>query len=152
MNGYLADYPTIPGMAVNKAGPGLMALSGANTYIGPTIVAAGTLQIGNGGSGKALASPSISVSSGAVLAFNQSDTLTISPSAGIAGLGALVKFGSGTVELGSTNNTYSGGTTINAGVLSAASTGSLPGFGNASAGGITLAAGAGVAVQLNGSG
>ena len=154
LSGSIIDFPggsNYAGTTLNKTGPGLMVMSGSNTYVGPTIVGAGTLQIGNGTSGEALASGSISVSGGAVLAFNQADTVTISPSAGISGGGALVKFGPGTVELGSTSNTYSGGTTINGGVRSAAGTGSLPGFGNASPGGITLAAGAGVAVQVNNS-
>ena len=150
VSGALIDLPGFAGLPVIKGGAGLMAMSGANAYAGPTTVSGGTLQIGNGGSGETLSSGSISVNSGAVLAFNQTDTLAISSSV-VSGGGALVKFGSGTVELGGTN-TYTGGTTINAGVLSAASTGSIPGFGNPSPGGVTLAAGAGVAVQLNGSG
>ena len=135
-------------MPVIKSGAGLMVMSGANTYVGPTTVAAGTLQIGNGGSGEALASPSISVSSGAVLAFNQTDTLTDLAPAGISGGGALLKFGSGTLVLGSTNNAYSGGTTVNAGVLTATNSGALPGF--ASAGSISAASGATVAVSMSG--
>ena len=113
------------GVPLVKTGNGIMVLAGANTYSGPTIVSNGTLQIGNGGSGETLASPSISVSSGAVLAFNETDSVTISPSGGISGGGALATFGSGTVTLGSTNNTYSGGTTLDAGTVYFAA-GALP--------------------------
>ena len=149
VSGAISTTPAgLAGTAVIKAGPGLMVMSGANTYVGPTTVTAGTLQIGNGGSGEALSSGSISVSSGAVLAFNQTDALTISPSAGISGGGALVKFGSGTVVLGSTNNAYTGGTTVNAGVLTATNSGALPGF--ASAGSVSVASGAAVAVSMSG--
>ena len=106
-----------------------MVMSGSNTYVGPTSVSGGTLQIGNGTSGEALSSGSISVGSGAVLAFNQADTLTISPSGGISGSGGVVKSGSGTLVLGSTNNTYSGGTTIYAGTLKYGAANALPSTG-----------------------
>ena len=142
LNSVLSGEPLI------KSGPGLLAMSGANAYVGPTIVAAGTLQIGNGGSGETLSSGSIGVSSGAVLAFNQADTLTISPSAGISGGGALVKFGGGTVVLASTNNAYAGGTTVNAGVLTFTNSGAVPGF--PSTINISASSGATVAVSMSG--
>ena len=147
LSGFISDYPGLAGMPVIKGGPGLMVISGSNAYIGPTTVAAGTLQIGNGGSGEALASGSISVSGGAVFAFNHSDTLTISPSAGITGGGALLKFGSGTLVLGSTNNAYTGGTTVNGGILTATNSGALPGF---ASGSVSASSGATVAVRMGG--
>jgi len=53
---------------VTKTGAGTMTLSGANTYTGNTLVAAGTLALGNGASSNNLAnSPLISISSGATL-------------------------------------------------------------------------------------
>jgi len=82
------------------------------------------------------------------LAFNQIDTLTISPTAGIFGGGAVLKSGTGTVVLSGTNNTYAGGTTINGGILTATNSGALPGF--ASAGRVSVASGATVAVSLSG--
>ena len=118
---FVDEYPAAASLGYTfsliKTGSGALILSGQNAIDGPVAVNAGTLQIGNGGTGEALASQSISVSSGAVLAFNQSDTVTVSPTAGISGRGALVKFNSGTLVLGSTNNTYTGGTTLSAGVL-----------------------------------
>ncbi len=130
------------------SGSGMLTLAGANGYSGSTTISAGTLQIGNGGSGEALGSQSISVGSGAVLAFNHSDTLNISPSAGISGSGSLVKFGSGTLVLGSANNAYTGGTTVNGGVLVATNSGALPGF--ASLGNVSAASGATVVVSMSG--
>ena len=55
---------------LTKVGAGVFTLSGSNSYTGNTQVNGGTLQIGNGTSGEAIASPSISVSSGAALVFN----------------------------------------------------------------------------------
>ncbi len=101
---------------VTEQGGGTLILSGSNTYTGATTVSSGTLQIGNGGTGEALASQSISVSGGAALAFYQTDALTISPSAGITGDGALLKSGGGTLVLGG-SNAYTGSTTISGGTL-----------------------------------
>ena len=81
---------------------GLLCLSGNNTYTGTTYVNAGTLQIGNGGAGKGLASSCLSVSSGAVLAFNNADTLTISPSAGVVNNGLVAMNGGGTATISPT--------------------------------------------------
>ena len=66
------------GGSLTMAGTGLLVLSGSNTYSGNTAVNSGTLQIGNGTSGEALASNSVSVSGGAALAFNHADTLAYS--------------------------------------------------------------------------
>ncbi len=99
---------------LTQAGPGLLALSGSNTYTGNTIVSAGTLQVGNGGSGEFLGSPIVSLSSNVSLSFSHSDALTYAGS--IIGNGNLVKSGTGTLTLlGS--NTYSGSTTISAGTI-----------------------------------
>ena len=99
---------------VVKTGAGLMCFSANNTYTGATYVNAGTLQIGNGGSGEGLASPSIAMSNNATLAFNHSDTLSYAGA--ISGSGQFVKLGTGTLIL-SGSNTYTGPTTISAGTL-----------------------------------
>ncbi len=98
--------------ALTKTGNGIQVLSGDNVYTGPTTIAAGTLQIGNGTSGEGLASPTIS-NSGA-LAFNHADTLTYAGS--ISGPGSLTKTGTGMLVLAG-NSSYSGDTTVNAGAL-----------------------------------
>ena len=59
-----------------QTGASLLTLSGSNTYTGPTTVAGGTLQVGNGSSGEYLASASVSLASGAAMVFNNADILT----------------------------------------------------------------------------
>ncbi|MBE7495391.1 MAG: autotransporter-associated beta strand repeat-containing protein [Verrucomicrobiaceae bacterium] len=105
--------------SVSKTGSGTWILSGTNTYTGPTTVSQGVLQIGSGGtSGSISPSSNISISTGARLAFNRSDTVTQGThfETSLSGGGALRQDGSGTLVLTGTN-TYSGGTTINAGTL-----------------------------------
>jgi fibronectin-binding autotransporter adhesin len=97
--------------ALTKNGPGLWILTGTNTYSGVTTIAAGTLQIGAGGATGSPGSGNI-VDNGA-LDFNRTGTLTVGT---ISGSGSLTNDGSGTVILPG-NNTYAGGTTINAGTL-----------------------------------
>ena len=108
---------------LNKLGTGVLTLTGSNTYTGPTTVSAGTLQIGNGASGEALASASII--DNATLAFNNADSLIYGGT--ISGSGGLLKLGGGTVAIsGGSNtliaNTYSGPTTVAGGVLAVGST------------------------------
>jgi fibronectin-binding autotransporter adhesin len=97
--------------ALLQAGSGTTLLTGANTYTGNTFVEGGTLQIGNGGTSGSIMG---GVLNNGVLAFNRSDAYTFAGL--IAGTGSLTQAGSGTTIL-TTNNTYQGGTTINAGTL-----------------------------------
>ena len=123
--------------AMQKTDTGTLILSGANSYTGATTVTAGTLQMGNNGTtGTISASSAISVSSGATLKFNRSDT-SLTFSNNIADSGTVNNAGSGTLTLSgiisgtggtftqsgtgttilSNTNTYSGVTTISAGTL-----------------------------------
>ena len=86
-----------------------VTLTGANTFTGITTIAAGTLQIGNGGTTGSIAGPIVDNDT---LAFNRSDSVTI-PGA-ISGTGGVVQAGTGTLIL-TGNSTYAGSTTINAG-------------------------------------
>ncbi len=115
---------------------GTEVLAGANTYTGATTVSAGTLQIGNGSAGSISNSSSASVSSGATLAFDESNGstqtnaiadagtvagvegtgITNTLSGNIAGAGAVSVTGAGTLALAG-SNTYIGATTVSAGTL-----------------------------------
>lgn len=96
--------------ALTKSGAGKWILTGNNSYSGVTTIAGGALQIGAGGSTGTPGSGSI-VNNGQ-LVINRSANLTISSV--ISGSGSLTNDGSGTVIL-TGNNSFTGGTTINAG-------------------------------------
>jgi fibronectin-binding autotransporter adhesin len=98
--------------AVTKSGAGTTTLTGDNSYGGTTTIAAGTLQIGSGGTTGSLGTGN--VVNNATLAFNRSDTLTVVNA--ISGTGAVTKSGSGTAIF-TADNTYAGATTISTGVL-----------------------------------
>ena len=98
--------------AVSKFGAGVLTLTADNTYSNGTVIAAGTLQLGDGGTTGNIGSST--VNNGGTLAFNRSNTLTLN--AVISGTGNVVQMGSGTTVLG-TGNSYFGGTTITSGTL-----------------------------------
>ncbi|MDX3900374.1 MAG: autotransporter-associated beta strand repeat-containing protein [Sphingobium sp.] len=97
--------------SLTQAGSGTTILTGDNSYTGGTTIAAGTLQLGNGGTSGGIVGD---VANNGTLAFNRSDTV---PFAGaISGSGAVTQAGIGTTVLTAANS-YSGGTTISAGTL-----------------------------------
>jgi fibronectin-binding autotransporter adhesin len=102
-------------VALTKAGNGTQVLSGANTYTGATTISNGTLQIGNAGTTGAISNSS-AVTDNAMLTFNRTDTYTYTGTITGTG-GALTQAGSGTLELLTASNSYTGGTIINAGTL-----------------------------------
>ncbi|HZM05250.1 MAG TPA: autotransporter-associated beta strand repeat-containing protein, partial [Candidatus Saccharimonadales bacterium] len=106
---------------VKQLGIGATILPSDNTYSGATTIAAGTLQIGTGGSTGSF-SNSMTVANAGTLLINRSGTITY-PGA-IGGLGLLVQQGPGTVILTGTN-TYTGATVINGGTLALAGNGSI---------------------------
>ncbi|CAN7620933.1 autotransporter-associated beta strand repeat-containing protein [Bosea sp. LjRoot9] len=112
------------GIGLTKQGAGTLILTGANSYDGGTTINAGILQLGDGGTTGSIIGD---VTDNAVLAINRSDTLTL---AGVvSGSGVLQQNGGGTLILTGTN-LYTGGTTINAGILQigdGGSTGSIVG-------------------------
>ncbi|KGR96197.1 autotransporter domain-containing protein [Burkholderia sp. ABCPW 111] len=159
------------GGALTKNGGGTLTLTGANTYTGGTTINAGTLALGAGGSLAATGAVNLA---GAGAGFDISGAtgsqtigglsgvagttvalggngLTLAGSGGttfggtIGGTGGLTLAGTGTQTLTGAN-TYTGGTTINAGTLALGAGGSL-----AAAGAVTLG-GAGATFDISGSG
>ena len=97
--------------ALNKLGAGRLILTGENTYTGGTTIAAGALQIGNGGTTGSITG---NVTNNGTLAFNRSNDMSYGGV--VSGIGALNKLGAGRLTL-TGENTYTGGTTIDAGAL-----------------------------------
>ncbi|NBP24312.1 MAG: hypothetical protein EBU81_07145, partial [Proteobacteria bacterium] len=97
---------------VTKKGNNTVTWTGANTLSGLTTIEGGVLQIGNGGGIGTLGTGDVANSG--VLTFNRTGTLTYGGV--ISGTGAVTKLASGTVTL-TGNHSYSGGTTISAGML-----------------------------------
>ena len=147
---------TFGAVALVKTGSGSQVLSGANTYVGPTTINAGTLQAAN--SGALGTTPSIAVNNaGSMLALNFGGTSDYTQ-AGVAALLGKTTFSATTTALGldTTNaaspatyagvlsmpagltklgtgtlilaqsNTYTGLTTLTAGMLQLGSSSALP--------------------------
>lgn len=119
---------------MTKKGPGTLVLKGSNSYTGSTTVLEGTLQ-GNTSSLQG------DISNSGTVTFDQKSAGTYAGT--ISGTGGLSKQGSETLTL-SGNNSYTGPTTINEGTLKLGTQNSLP-----SQGGVSLANGAGVTLDLN---
>ena len=109
-DGVLADGLGLVGLT--KSGTGTLILTGNSTHSGPTTISAGALQLGNGGTSGLLGTSNIV--NNATLDISRSDALGFNNT--ISGSGKLVKNGSGVLILGG-NNTYTGGTVLNSGLL-----------------------------------
>jgi autotransporter-associated beta strand protein/predicted outer membrane repeat protein len=86
--------------AVTQSGSGTTILTADNTYTGGTAIAAGTLQLGNGGTTGSIVG---NVANSGVLDFDRSDASTFGGV--ISGAGAVMQSGSGTTIL-TADNTY----------------------------------------------
>ncbi|AIF45934.1 autotransporter-associated beta strand repeat-containing protein [Dyella japonica] len=109
---------------LTKTGAGTMTLTGTNTYTGSTTLSSGALQLGNGGTSGSIIG---NVTNNSSLVFDRSDASIFSGM--ISGSGNVTQLGSGATILTS-NNAYSGGTTISAGTLqlgNGSTTGSIVG-------------------------
>lgn len=119
------------GKALTKQGLGTLVLSADNSYSGGTLIADGTLQLGNGGNTGSIMGD---VLDHGVLAFNRNNSLAFAGV--ISGTGKVSQMGSGTTIL-SGDNRYSGGTMLAGGTLQVARDANL---GDAS-GGLTFTGG-----------
>ncbi|MCW2475810.1 autotransporter-associated beta strand repeat-containing protein [Candidatus Symbiopectobacterium sp. NZEC151] len=99
--------------SVDQRGSGTTVLTGSNSYLGNTLISAGTLQLGNGGSTGSILG---NVENSGTLAFNRSDDYFFDGL--ISGSGGIRLFGTGIATL-TANNTYSGSTVVEAGTLQA---------------------------------
>ena len=117
-------------------------LTGTNSYGGGTTIAAGTLQLGQGGTAGSISG---NVANNGTLAFNRSDAIRFDGA--ISGTGRVVQAGTGTTVLTGTNS-YSGGTAVTAGTLRVGSDAAL----GAAAGGVSLDGGTLAASASFGSG
>lgn len=111
-----SDTVTLPGTisgsgTMTQSGAGTTILTANSTYTGDTTISAGTLQLGNGGTTGSIVG---NVINDGALVIDNAGTVTL-PGL-ISGNGSLSQIGTGTTVLTS-NNTYTGGTTISAGAL-----------------------------------
>ncbi|HEX8055484.1 MAG TPA: autotransporter-associated beta strand repeat-containing protein, partial [Novosphingobium sp.] len=96
---------------LTKDGAGTLSLIGDNSYGGGTTINAGTLSLGDGGTGGSITG---AVTNDAVLQFNRSDALSFAGP--ISGTGSVRQAGPGTTILTGTNS-YGGATLVDAGTL-----------------------------------
>ncbi|MBT2323621.1 autotransporter-associated beta strand repeat-containing protein, partial [Variovorax paradoxus] len=97
--------------ALRQQGTGTTVLTGANSYTGGTTIAAGTLQLGNGGTSGSIVGD---VVNNGTLVLDRSDTLSLAGL--ISGTGTLTQQGTGTTVLTGANS-YSGATDVVQGTL-----------------------------------
>src|SRR6266404_1871006 len=106
--------------SLTQAGTGTLILVGTNSYAGRTIINAGTLQVGNGGTSGTLGGDDITNNS--ILVFNRSDSVVLSNT--VSGTGSLTQAGAGTLILFA-NNVYTGRTIISSGTLQVGNGGTI---------------------------
>ena len=129
-------------LTVSGTGKLVIATTNASTY-GNTLIASGTLQVGNGGISGALGSGSVDVEG--TLAFNLSNNVSVAST--ISGAGNVVNNNTNTLTINNAANTYAGGTLVSQGTLklNVANTLGVPGAGVPT---VTVASGA--SLDING--
>lgn len=114
-NGYnIGIDPVLTGAGgLTKDGLGTLTLTGANSYGGGTTIAAGALQLGDGGTSGSIMG---NVANSGVLAFNRSDAVTFGGT--ITGTGGVWQVGTGQTTLSADSSGLSGVSRIYDGILS----------------------------------
>ena len=112
---------------LTKSGSGTLILDTLNNYSGPTVINAGTVQVGDGGNTGDIGTGNIT--NNGALVFEQTDNRSVAGQ--ISGTGDLTQQGSGTLTLGA-NNTYSGTTVISSGALQVGAGGTTGSLGSSS--------------------
>ena len=118
---------------LTKFGTGTMILTAANSYEGGTTISVGTLQVGNGGASGQLGAGNITNNTSLIV--NRTGTINLNEI--ISGTGSLTKQAAGTLTL-SASNSFSGGSTLSAGVIRAAHNNALGAGALVSSAGTTL--------------
>ena len=114
---------TISGSGSLTTPGGSVVLTGSNSYTGPTLINAGTLQIGNGGTTGSIAAASVITANG-TLSFDRADNVTYGGS--ILGAGAIAQNGSGNLVVTGVNSQFAGGSfDVNSGTLTVTANGEL---------------------------
>ncbi len=116
----------VSGAGLVVTGTGTVNLTNsANTYT-TTTVNAGRVNVGDGGASGSLGTGTVTIASGAAVAFNRSDAVTVAPT--IAGAGTLESTGTGALTFngtathtGATNLTSGSGAFINTGTINGTS-------------------------------
>ena len=102
------------GGTFTKVGAGTLTSIAANTYTGATMISAGTLQLGDGTSGHDASLATTNITDNSALVYNVFSNQSGAYS--IIGTGRLTKLGGGTLTLSGAGS-YSGGTTVNNGII-----------------------------------
>jgi fibronectin-binding autotransporter adhesin len=105
--------------------PGTLTILTANNNTGPTVINAGTVQVGNGGTTGDLGSGNVINNS--ALIFAQTDDRSVAGQ--ISGAGSLTQQGLATLSLAQDNTLMSGPITINSGTLQVGNGGATGGLG-----------------------
>jgi outer membrane autotransporter protein len=98
--------------SLHQIGSGSTILTGANSYTGGTVIDAGTLQIGDGGTSGSIAGD---VTDNGTLAFDRGDAVIFAGA--ISGNGSLQQSGGGTLVLDGDSSAFAGSTDVQSGTL-----------------------------------
>jgi fibronectin-binding autotransporter adhesin len=109
--------------AIAKLEANTLTFDQPNTYSGGTLVAQGTLQIGNAGTTGTLGGGAVSVNTGTTLIFNRTDTYTLAPGNVVTGAGTINLVNNGTVAT-SVGSSFATTGALNFGAANAATTSS----------------------------